>query len=105
MPYHILRHIDWDKLLSIVHRKRVTNEFRRDHGSAAPCFHDLLFATLIERGDLFFKLVVDEWSFLQRTCHVVLALRLLGLATANDVLVRSLAALARFKALGRYARR
>src|SRR6478752_3332398 len=74
-----------------------THHFREDHGTARPGLDRLLAA---RRGlHLLDEVVVDEWAFLEGTCHVLSAP-----AVAHDELLRALV-LASLVTLGRRAPR
>ena len=63
MAYHILRYINRNKLLTIVHGKGVTHKLRRNHGSTAPGFDYLFFAAIIELIHFALKFVMYKRSF------------------------------------------
>src|SRR5919197_1061163 len=77
--------------LAVVHRERVAEHGRHDHGAAGPGLDDVLGAGFVLGVHLLDQVVVDEGSLLQATRHLNPSLALLvRLAAADDVLVRRL---------------
>src|SRR6185503_18953328 len=61
---HVLRHVDRDELLPVVHGHRVANHFGNDRGSARPGLDDLLLVGPVHRLDLLEERGIDERALL-----------------------------------------
>src|SRR5207248_3365758 len=73
VPHHILRDIDRDKLLPVVHGDGEAHELRQDRRAARPRAHHLLLVRRPERIHLLLQMVVCEWSFFYGSAHVVIS--------------------------------
>src|SRR5690606_35999873 len=66
---HVLRDVDRDELVAVVHRQRMADELRRDRRGTSPRLEDALLASLVHLLDLRQQLGVDVRSLLDRSCH------------------------------------
>ena len=65
MPDHILRDVDRDEFLPVVHRERVSHHLRRHRGAARPRLDHPSIGATIHDLDLFEEMSIDERSFFQ----------------------------------------
>ena len=72
VAHHVLRHVDGDELVAVMHGEGVADEIGRNHGGAAPGLDDALFPAFVHCGHLLLKLDADKWSFFKRTTHTCL---------------------------------
>src|SRR5206468_9295983 len=80
VPDHVLRHVDRDELLSVVHRDRVADHVRDDRRPARPGLEDLLLEPAIHLLDPLAERRVDERPLLYASGHGLFPV-------ADDVLV------------------
>src|SRR5262249_51788842 len=62
---HVLRHVNGNELLAVVHGQRVPHHLRNDRRPARPRLDDLLLRAAIHHLDLLEERRVDEGTFLQ----------------------------------------
>src|SRR5262249_21777208 len=96
---HVLRYVQRDELLAVVHRDRVADHLRHHRRAARPGLDHLLLRGGVERVDLVDQVLVDEGALAERAWHRV---PLLPRARLDDVLERGLLA-HRLVALGRHS--
>src|SRR4051794_27186489 len=90
---HRVGHEHRDVLAAVVHRDRVADHGRHDHGATGPRLDDVVGALVVLSVHLLDQVVVDEGTLLQAARHVFLSLlaTLAGLAATDDERVGGLA--------------
>src|SRR5258708_16887324 len=87
VSHHSLMNVDWNKLISVVHRERQPDEIGSDRGGPAPGFDHLLLAGSRHRLNLGEKPRIYIWTFFERSSHtLILILQLF--AAFDDILIR-----------------
>src|SRR5260370_41586589 len=84
VPDHRLGDEHRDVLAAVVHRDRVTQHRRDDHGAARPCLDDVPCPLVVLAVHLLDQVVVHEGTLLQATRHYEVLLPLLLAAPADD---------------------
>src|SRR6266853_1741239 len=100
VPYHVLRDVHRDVLLSVVDRDGQSDEIRQDRGTARPGLDRALVVRCARRADLLHQMVVHEGTLLDRASHG-LALVSFLVAELDDHAARALV-LAGLVALGQH---
>ena len=72
MPDHILGYKNLMKQLPVVHHKRKAHKLRDYRASSRPSLDWLARAGLNLLIDLDEKLLINKWSFLQRSSHILI---------------------------------
>src|SRR6187431_2983048 len=91
---HRVGHEHRDVLAAVVHRNRVADHRRHDHGATRPRLDDVVRALVVLDVHLLAQVVVHEGTLLQAARHgvsVPFSATLAGLATADDERVGGLA--------------
>ena len=101
VAHHVLRDVDRDELVAVVHGERVADELRRDRAAARPGLEHVLLAAAVHRLDLLARAMSTTYGpFFDRSRHGSPSPSCLLLPPPHDELVAQLA-LAGLVALGR----
>lgn len=90
---HVLGDVHGDKRLAVMHAERVPDKVRRDGRTTGPGLDRFLGARLNRLLDFFEKVVVNEETLLDGTCHgakgagLLLTARLTAVMVNNDLSV------------------
>src|SRR5579863_10060682 len=103
MTHHVLRAVDRDELMAVMHRERQSDHVRYDHRTARPGADYPLVSGGDRRFDLLLQMAVDKGTFFLRP-HRNLCLTLALRPPAHDIAVRRFLA-ARLVTLGRHSPR
>src|SRR6476661_1887841 len=76
VSHHVLGDVHRNKFLAVVHRDRVSHEFRQDCGAPRPRAYHLLLVGGVQRVHLFFQVRVGKWPFFYGATHSYLFLLL-----------------------------
>ncbi len=69
VPYHIFSHENLMEHLPVVHQERETDELGNDRTSSRPGLYRLTGTGSRQLVDLDEQLLIDVWSFFERSCH------------------------------------
>src|SRR6266480_322644 len=69
VPHHVLRHVDRDELVAVVHGERVPDEVGRDGAAPRPGLEDLLLVLVVQGRELLEQRRLHVRALLYRACH------------------------------------
>ncbi len=65
VAYHVLRYIDRNELVAVMHSERVANEIWRNHGPTRPGFDDRFSTRVILLLNLIVQAEINIWAFFE----------------------------------------
>src|SRR5438309_5861018 len=69
VPHHVLRHVDRNELVAVVHGERVPDEVGRNGAAPRPGLEDLLLILVVQGRELLEQRRLHIRALLYRTCH------------------------------------